>query len=371
MKIGIDARMMTPRATRGIGRYVEELVRAMLEVAPQHEYALVTRHPLHPFATHPSVRTVVADVPWYGVTEQVRMPGILRGLKADIIHAPHWNVPLFAPRPFVVTIHDLLLRHIPRSARISTRSPIAAAVKRAGYRVTLGAAVARASRILVPTRFVAEDLLSFYPHADGRILVTGEGMTRRFSPSPNAAVNPPHARFLLYVGSAYPHKGLDFLVDAWEEIEMRNPDMRLKIAGEEDAFMRRVKQDVHKRGLTRVEFLGFVPDEQLKALYSEAAAFVFPSRCEGFGLPPLEAMQAGCPVVASRASALPEVLGEDGVFYFEPGSKIDILRAIDRVLRDPEAARRGVRRARSSLAARHDWHAAAIATIRAYSETLS
>ncbi|MCR4278390.1 MAG: glycosyltransferase family 4 protein [bacterium] len=371
MRIGIDARMMTPRATRGIGRYVEELIRALLEIAPEHEYVLVTRHPIHPFGTHPSVQTVVADVPWYGIHEQISMPALFRGLHADVIHIPHWNVPVFTSGPFVVTIHDLLLRHIPRSARVSTRSAFIAMIKRVGYRVVLEMAVRRAKRILVPTQFTSDDVAHFYPKNADKILVTGEGMMRSVRPVAYDYGKPPRTQFLLYVGSAYPHKGLDFLIDAWEEIEMRNPTLELKIAGEEDVFMQRVKHDAQKRGLTRVEFLGFVSDEKLATLYHEAVAFVFPSQFEGFGLPPLEAMQAGCPVIVSRSAALPEVLGEDGVFYFQPGSKIDILRAIDRVLRNPGEARQRVEKALPALSVRHDWKKTAEQTLQAYIDAMS
>ena len=119
---------MTPKATRGIGRYIEELVRAMLQLAPEHEYVLVTNRTLHPFASHPSVETVVADVPWYGVAEQFRMPGIFRSLRADVLHVPHWNVPVLTAGPLVITVHDLLLRHESLSARISTRNSAVAAI---------------------------------------------------------------------------------------------------------------------------------------------------------------------------------------------------------------------------------------------------
>ncbi len=362
--------MMTPQATRGIGRYVEELVRAMLEVEPEHTYVLVTRHPIHPFSSHASVETVVADIPWYGVSEQLRMPGVLRSLNADVIHVPHWNVPLLASGPLVVTIHDLLLRHIPQSARISTRSSIVAAVKRVGYRVTLASALSHARRVIVPTQFTSDDVKSFYPSVKEKVVVTGEGMSRHVRPT-NGSRKPPREQFLLYVGSAYPHKGLDLLIDAWEELEMRYSGLRLKIAGAEDAFMQKVKLDAQKRGLSRVEFLGYVPDEKLATLYGEAAAFVFPSNFEGFGLPPLEALQAGCPVVSSNAAALPEVLGKDSVFYFQHGSKVAILRAIDRVLQDPIQARRRVAEVLPNLHMRHDWKKAAARTLDVYREAIS
>jgi glycosyltransferase involved in cell wall biosynthesis len=178
---------------------------------------------------------------------------------------------------------------------------------------------------------------------------------------------PPRSSYLLYVGSAYPHKSLELLIDAWTDLEISHPDLHLKIAGAEDAFMRRLKHDVQRRKLTRVEFLGYVKDEDLLKLYREAVAFVFPSRFEGFGLPPLEALQAGCPVVSSDAAALPEVLGEHGAFFFQSGSRTGILRAIETVLQDPEAARRKAATALPELRTRHDWMLAARKTLEAYS----
>lgn len=357
--------MMTPKATRGIGRYLEELVRAMLAVAPEHRYVLATSRTIHPFSSHPSVETVVTNVPWYGLREQVAMPGVLRSLNADIVHVPHWNVPMLYRGPLVVTIHDLLLRHEPASARISTRDPLVAFVKRIGYRVTIASAIRRAKRILVPTAFVADDLAALYPASKGKVVVTGEGMSRRSLTTPST-IPPAGERYLFYVGSAYPHKGLDLLLEAWEELSLRHPDVKLKIAGEVDVFMQRVKDDARRRRLPRVEFLGFVDDDALARLYRDAAAFVFPSRFEGFGLPPLEALQQGCPVVSSDAAALPEVLGRDGAFFFRSGSQTDILRAIETALQDPRSARRRVQDILPELRRRHDWMTTATRTLESY-----
>lgn len=366
MRIGIDARMMTAQATRGIGRYIEELVRAMLVLAPEHRYALVTRRAIHPFSSHPSVETVVADVPWYGFAEQVRMPGILSSLKADVLHVPHWNVPLVTRSVSVMTVHDLLLRHEPMSARISTHRPLVAALKRGGYRLTLAAALRHAKKILVPTEFTAADLRTLYPHTTDKIVITGEGMDHHEAFPTLVSSRPPQSKYLLYIGSAYPHKGLDLLVDVWEDIEAMHHDLRLKIAGTDDVFMQRLKDEVRKRKLTRIDFLGYVTEEDLPDLYADALAFVYPSRFEGFGLPPLEALQAGCPVISSDAAALPEVLGAEGAFFFQSGSRTGILQAVEEVLRNPELARRKIAATLDGLRFRHDWMKTAQRTLKVY-----
>ncbi len=371
MRIGIDARMMSPDATRGIGRYTEELIRALLQAAPEHRYVLVTRRTVHPFMSHPSVETVVEDIPWYGVEEQVRMPSVLRSLHADVVHIPHWNVPLAYTGPLIITVHDLLLRHTPLSARVSLRHPAIAFVKRMGYRVTLWNALRRASVVLAPTNFTETDIVHFYPWTKGKVCVTGEGMLHGYALSPTrrpeAPTSAPHPpeEYLLYVGSAYPHKGLDLLLDVWATLEQEHSRLHLKIVGKEDEFMRRVKDRVRAEGMHRVEFLGYVDEEGLYPLYRDALAFVFPSQFEGFGLPPLEAIHAGCPVVSSDASALPEVLGDAAVF-FRHDSKNAMLHAIESVVRDPRGARQRAVEALPMLEERHSWQRAAAKTLEAY-----
>ena len=359
--------MMGAEATRGIGRYIQELVAAMLiENAgrtDKHTFILITRSTDHPFARHPAIETIVADVPWYGLAEQFKLPEAFRRAKADIVHVPHWNIPVFMSGPFVVTLHDLLLRHYPQSAKSSTRNFFVRSVKMLGYRVVLSTAIRRARRILTPSHFVAHDVASFYKHIEHKIVVTGEGMPPI---DEQAFSNDRNRPYLLYVGSAYPHKGLDGLLIAWSKISVMHPDLRLKIVGEKDDFMTGLENEAADSGLKNIDFLGRVNDQALGRLYAGAWAFVFPSLFEGFGLPPLEALAHGCPVICSDAGSLPEVVGPDNAFFFRAGDPDAILGAVQRVLANPEAARAAARIAAQDCARRHSWKAAAHATLEAY-----
>ncbi len=364
MKIAIDARMMGADNTRGIGRYIEELIRAMLDLGTSDEFILVVKDPVHPFIGHPRVSSVIAPIGWYGLDEQTKLPGILKRIGADIVHVPHWNVPLFYHGPLVVTVHDLLLRHFPASAKTSRRSWPTRLLKRFLYRAVLRHAVKSARKILVPTEFTRHDIESFYPGSKDKITVTGEGMPQ-IDASNLAAERPDvDAGYLLYVGSAYPHKGLDDLLAAWPKISARHPDLRLKIAGEMDVFMRRT-QEKHFRQ-DGVEYLGKVGDDDLVKLYRGAEMLVFPSHFEGFGLPPLEALAHGCPVVSSDATSLPEVLGTRGVEFFHAGDENGILLAVEKVLSDTKKARESARAAAQDLRLRHDWNKTAKTTLEAY-----
>lgn len=366
MRITIDARMMRPGVTRGIGRYIEELVKAL---AGFDELALTVIVRETSSAVPEGVRQVVADIPWYGWAEQLKMPGVIAETRPDLVHVPHWNVSLFQRGPRVVTVHDVLLLSEPKSAKISTKGPLVAWVKRVAHRFVLRRALFGSRVVLVPTQYVADDIRRHFPRLKTPIVVTGEGM-----PEVDEGVwrdlsdaDP----YLLYVGSAYPHKGLDGLLDAWKVASAEYPRLSLVLAGERDVFMKRLEERVRREGLERVRFPGRVEERDLPGLYAGATAFVFPSRQEGFGLPPLEAMAYGCPAIVADSSCLPEVLGREGVMFFRTGDSGAILRAIGAVLQDPAGFRIAARKAVVDLAKRHAWKDAAQKTFRAYQAVIS
>lgn len=376
MKILIDARMVGPENTRGIGRYTEELIRAMAKVAPQNHYSLIVRRPLpHLTEEFLNIQTVIADVPWYGWREQCLLTGIINKNASDIVHIPHWNVPYVYNGPLVITIHDLLLKHFPTSAHSSLRSWPLRKIKQMGYSLVLDGAVKKARAVCVPTEFTKNDLLSFYPRAAGKAVVTGEGIDHILERSADnqvedlacfkSSVTDSASSYLLYVGSAYPHKRLDLLLEAWKSLSGIYPGLKLKIAGELDRFMahyqRKFSFDEQK-----VVFLGRVADYELKKCYKNAMVTVFPSSFEGFGFPPLEALVSGCPVVSSDAASMPEVLGKKGVVYFKNGSKDDMINAIKAVVDNHGYYREQAKQAGPELAVKHSWKRVAEITLDTY-----
>lgn len=363
MRICIDARMMGAGVTRGIGRFIEELIEALLEVAPQHRYVLVVRSSAHSFVSHPCVETVVADIPWYGWKEQIYLPGIFRRIRADRYFVPHWNVPYFGmPDPFVVFVHDLLLFHAPESAKASLRHPFVAWFKRMAHRLVVAHAIRSSRAILTPTQAVKDDIAAFFPGFISKIRVTGEGMGKIQSTQFSVRNS---QRFLLSVGSAYPHKALGEVVDAWPSIRKEFLELEWWIVGEQDVFMQRLMSLIKERNLSGIRFLGKVEDEELAKLYMQAIGLLYPSRFEGFGLPPLEALAVGCPVIAREIPALIEVLGQDGAFFFRDGVKDAILLAVRNLVADPDQARKQAHDVAKKLALRHRWPEAAQRVISA------
>jgi len=387
MRICFDARMMGPRNTRGIGRYAEEIIRAMLDLKSGHRFVLLERDPpASPFKDHPDIEHVGANIPWYTLKEQLTMPKLIASSSADLLHVPHWNVSIFSnsqspiPNPRVVTIHDLILLEEPASANVTTRGPIVAGIKRIAYRIVLRNALFRSREILVPTEHVKERIAFHFKDLKTPITVTGEGMPEVVE----SAWQEPDLEhpYFMTVGSAYPHKNLERVLEAWKAVSEKHPGVRLLIVGKKDQFMERLMETAKGLELRAkspsgpqpsalnskqpITFLGDVSDEELRTLYARAHALIFPSRWEGFGLPPLEALAAGCPVISSDASCMPEVLGREGILYFNPASADGIVRSVETVLRNPGGVRREARRIIPALRKRHDWKAAAARTLEAY-----
>lgn len=391
MRIGIDGRLI---GETGIGVYTLELLRAMLAEAKKegHEFEFVLFLPQEKMAmaqeTFPKelaagkLELARADFHWYGLAEQLRFPGIIRRAKVDLMHFPHFNVPILTRTPFVVTIHDLILLGHP-STRATRLSPWKFALKKVAWLAVMHVALRRAKAVFALTKFGKKDLLRHFGSATkaGKIFVTSEGTGQSDIPPAKKDdksllfkynIKKP---FLLYVGNAYPHKNLDVLVLAFAKLLEEGRDWQLVIAGKDDDFRKELKGRCRALGVwgdpaaeDRVIFTGYVKKEELAAMYQQAILYVFPSLYEGFGLPPLEAMRYGLPVVSSDRTCLPEVLG-DAAEYFDPSDPANICQAIARVADSPQRAQelRGLGRAR---AGEYSWGRAAHITIKQYERFL-
>ncbi|NQV88764.1 MAG: glycosyltransferase family 4 protein [Parcubacteria group bacterium] len=330
MNIGIDARMLGPTVGGGgLGRYVEELTRGLSQLDHKHRYVLFLKSETQlPTTGGNTFDHRIADVHWYTLLEQVIMPHKIDQEDLDLIHYPHWNIPVRAKTPFVVTIHDLILLEQPRSARATTRGPLMYWVKHALFRRVLRHAVKKSRAIIAPSQYTKNSILHFFPDtAPGKIHVVHEGITDlvRLNAPPNTDTTP----YLLYVGNAYPHKNLERLLEAFKIVRGTHPEINLVLAGKDGVFYQRLKA-------TAPDGVTFRPDptdSELASLYQGAKGYVFPSLSEGFGLPPLEAMSFSVPVAAARSSCLPEILG-DAVTYFNPQDTQDMSQAISRLLSD-------------------------------------
>lgn len=374
MRIGIDARFYGSIG-KGLGRYTSELIANLERIDDGNEYVVFLRR--SNFGSYvpknPRFTKVLAEFPWYTWREQLLYPLWLRRFRLDLMHFLHFNVPLLYRRPYVVTVHDLILLSHP-TTRATTLGPLLYRLKFALYRLVIGRAVADAQAIIAVSNCTKNEIIGRFPSAkQKKIVVTYEACAPSLSkPADGDALagKDVTAPFALYVGNAYPHKNLERLIDAFAAFRAKRPDWRLVLVGTEDYFYARLKREVAERKLgDGVTFFGHATDEELAALYESASFYVFPSLCEGFGLPPLEAMCHGLPVASSNASCMPEILG-DAATYFSPEDAADIARAMDALAGD-DALRTALVEKGRAHAATFDWKRCAEQTKAAYETAFS
>jgi glycosyltransferase involved in cell wall biosynthesis len=349
MRVAIDARKLHDF---GIGTYIRNLVRTLARLDRETEYVLLCQESDLGVLGHlgPNFRAVRESAPNYSIREQIHIPYVLLRERPDVYHAPHYVLPPAVPCRSVVTIHDTI--HLMFPQYLPNRAAYAYA------KALMWTAAKRSDRILTVSESSKRDILHYFRVPPEKIVVVYNALDERFRAEPPAdeiarvrqRYQLDHG-FVLYAGNIKPHKNLVRLIDAFEGLRKDGfEELKLLIIGDEISKWPALRRSVHKYKLHKhVRFLGFLSDETLAILYRLAAVFVFPSLYEGFGLPPLEAMASGTPVVASNVSSLPEVTGDAAVLV-DPYDAIDIKDGIKRVLTDralaDEMRRKGLQRAR-------------------------
>lgn len=349
MRIGIDARFYGGEQSKGLGRYTQKLIEYLLTLEDdENEYVIFLQEEAYRTwnSTHDRFIPVLAPYRWYTFAEQLFMPLMIWRAKVDLMHFPHFNVPLLYRRPFVVTIHDLIILRFPTS-RATTLGPVLYKLKHWAGQIVMRHAAKNAKQVITVSEFSKQDIIEQYQLPQEHITVTylAADLHSDFEYEEDRAqsVQKKYAlpeQYILYVGNAYPHKNLEMLLDVMQHYKKEGrDDMRLVLVGRDDYFIGKIKQEAWARDVDDlVHFPGFVPDRDLPYLYHHALAYVFPSKYEGFGLPPLEAMEYGTPVLAANASCLPEILG-DGAQYFELDDISGIINALESIATSPDRRR--------------------------------
>ncbi|MDD5039740.1 MAG: glycosyltransferase family 1 protein [Patescibacteria group bacterium] len=371
MRIGIDARFYGTFG-KGLGRYTQKLIEHLERIDHENDYFILVRREnwadYQP--TNPRFKKVLADFRWYTITEQILLPLKLWTLRLDLVHFTHFNVPLLYWGKFIVTVHDLILTKYP-TQRATMLGPLQYALKHFGYRIVIRSAIRRSRRIIAVSKYTKQEVVRYFNVDPLKISVTYEAVDQAQKPSPDSpealrrySIQKP---YILYVGNVYPHKNVEGLLQAYKKVAMAMPHVRLVIVGKEDYFFKRAKETSQTLGIRDgVIFTGFVTDTDLPEVYRGASLYAFPSFCEGFGLPALEACSYGIPVVASNSSSLPEILG-DAALFFNPHSIDEIAHACMQVLKDPQLAE--TLRARGfARVARFHWSDMARTTLDLYND---
>jgi glycosyltransferase involved in cell wall biosynthesis len=349
VRIGIDARKLHDF---GIGTYIRNLLRQLARIDADTEYVLLCRDADQPglASLGPNFRPVAERSGNYSLAEQLRIPIALRREGVTLFHAPHYVLPPLVACRSVVTIHDCI--HLMFPQYLPNRFAL-------GYaRASIAMAARRATRVLTVSESSKRDILRFVDTSPDKIDVIYNAYDERFGLEPREEdvmrVRERYQledQFILYAGNVKPHKNLERLIDAFHLVRREGLDhLKLVLIGEDISKYAALRRAVHRHQLHKyVRFLGYLPEQTLAVMYRLAAVFVFPSLYEGFGLPPLEAMASGTPVVVSNVSSLPEVAGDAAVLV-DPYDPAAIAHGIHQVLADErlqdELRRKGLARAR-------------------------
>ncbi len=369
MRICMD---ITPAVHRraGLGRYAQELTAALLATDTENEYVAFYNRPSEayvepPLDRLPHLTTNLSAKPWrmsalVGHLAHVGQDRLFPGV--DLFHATDHLLPRLTQVKSVFTLHDLVFRFYPH-----THKPL----NRWFLTLMMPRFLKAADAVIAVSRCTKRDVVRLYDLDEAKVKVIHEGVNPRFRrSSPGVISSVLHKydlreRYILSVGTIEPRKNLTSLLEAYVAIRNQDSQLKLVIVGKRgwlyEGFFRRL----HELGLeNEVIFPGFVPDEDLPALYSATDLFVFPSLYEGFGLPVLEALACGAPVVTSNTSSLPEVAGEAALLV-DPNSVEALARGMRDVL-DSRTLRDDLRARGPKQAAKFSWEKAARETLTIY-----
>lgn len=377
MRIGIDYTAAV-RQGAGIGRYTRNLIRALAQLDTENQYILFVAggwgegDGLGPWPDSFQVRAIPLSDRWVHILwQRLRLPVPVQAITGalDLFHSPDFVLPPTGRTPSILTVHDLSFLRVPQFFVPGFREYLERAVSRA---------VDRAACILADSESTRVDLMQLMAVEPERVTVLYPGVEPRFRPVKEAdmlaAVRARYdlpGRFILGLSTVQPRKNFDGLIEAFRRLLARSADgpeiadLHLVIAGGKGWMYEDTLALVKRAGLEgRVHFPGFVAEADLPALYCLAGAFAFPSWYEGFGLPVLEAMACGTPVVAADNSSLPEVVGEAGLLV-DAGDPDALSEALGRLLRD-EALQGRLFRAGLDQARCFTWEEAAQQLLHVY-----
>jgi glycosyltransferase involved in cell wall biosynthesis len=371
VKIAIDIRRMTEF---GVGTYIRNVVRTLGRVDRENKYLLIgTPAKVQEIGPLPAnFHAIPLTAPERSLKRYLEFRAILRRLDCDLVHIPNlFSMPRALPCPYVMTVHDML-EHMSRGRERSS-------FVRALHFQTTKRVLKNAARIFAVSSFTKNEIEKFFDVSPERIEVVYNAIDERFlhghaSPADRDLIAKRYQvtyPFLLYAGRVSPHKNVVRMIEAFSalkgelEKDEMYPDLKLIIIGDDLSGNPDLRRTVIRSGVQNdVRFLGFVPIEVLRIFYDSAKVFVFPSLYEGFGLPPLEAMAHGTPVVTSNVSSLPEVVGNAAVLV-NPENVFEIMRALHRVLRD-QALRERMKQRSYQQAAKFSWEKSVCRILEVY-----
>ncbi|MCA9344975.1 glycosyltransferase family 4 protein [Candidatus Saccharibacteria bacterium] len=362
--IVIDARIRRSST----GRYIDRLIEHLQKIDSNSKYTILIQKDDNWEPSNSNFTTKVADFKQFSFNplDQIRFAGMLYDLKADIVHFPMNQQPVLYFGPVVTTTMDLTMLKYTRAGK--TPLPIFW-LKMIGYRFLFWLSNRKSKAIITISKYVKKSLAEKYKFTTNKTTTTycaAEEMHDNNQTSPSYIDK--DEEFILYVGAAFPHKNLPTLVDALGLIK-ENSNLKLILVGKKEYYYHKLDKYISKKDYSdRVITTDFIPDSELNWLYQNTSAYVFPSLSEGFGLPGLEAMVHGAPVVSSNSTCLPEIYG-DAALYFNPLDAEDMALKIERVLSDKNYRKQLIAHGHKQVK-KYSWTKTAEQTLEVYKKVL-
>lgn len=365
MRIGIDCRLWEQT---GVGRYTKNIVLNLQRIDPRNQYILFVRQEdykkIQAIITSPKWKIIETNIKWHSLSEQLKFPQIIRKEKLDLMHFPYFSVPVFYNKPYVVTIHDLIINHFSTGKASTLFYPLYLA-KRQAYKLVIERAAKRAQKIITPSNATKQEIMEHFKIHENKIDVIYEGSNLKSQES--RIKNQEFGKYFLYVGNAYPHKNLERLITVFKMLLNEQSDLKLVLVGQKDYFYQRLE----KENLSdKIIFYGKASDRELVELYENAICLVAPSLMEGFGLPVLEAMSLKCLVFASDIPSFREVAGDTAI-YFNPQDKNDIYLKLKEVLTIDEKQKQEKVEKAYAKSQHFSWEKAGEQTLNIYESSFS
>lgn len=367
MKIGIDARLW---GQTGVGRYIRNLCFNLSEIDENNSYVLFVqkkdRKEIEEKIKNKNWKIVNAEYRWHSIREQVFFPGVIKKEKLDLMHFPYFSIPVFYRRPYIVTIHDLIFHHYVSGAS-STLPLWLLGFKVIAYRIVVANAARVSKKIIAVSDFTKKDIMDTLKTNKSKIEVIYEAADDlKISDKKEEKIK----NYFLYVGNVFQHKNVGLLLVSFKALVKEDPSLRLVFVGREDFLYKKLKEHVKKDvGEEKVIFLENVSDEKLSELYRGAIALVRTSLMEGFSLPPLEALENDCLVLASDIPVHREVFG-DSIIYFDQFKSDDILSKMKYVLNLSSQEKEKLVKKGIAQANKYSWKKTAQETHKLYESSL-
>jgi glycosyltransferase involved in cell wall biosynthesis len=323
--IAIDARIINSST----GTYVERLLHYLQEIDKVNRYSILVPAKDKDYwkPTNQNFKVLIADFKNYSLSEQIGFKLFLDKLSPDLVHFCMPQQPILYTGAHVTTFHDLTLI----KTYNSDKNWLTFHIKQLVGKYVFKSVAKSSKRIITPTEFTKKELIKFSDISPDKITVTYEAADVFIDNK--MPYKQPFKEYILYVGQQSDYKNIRRLGDAHQILLEKHPNLGLILVGNKNASVQSNEKYFNDKNYKNIEFAGFIPNNQLGWVYSNAAVYVFPSLMEGFGLPGLEAMGYGAPVASSNATCLPEVYG-DAALYFNPNDTDSIAKAINKVLTD-------------------------------------